>query len=128
MYITVTLNKITQVVSEVDKALMNISQLLSNSEAGLVAIIERNEKFHNISRIVNQTLDDAKTKFDYSWLFLHNRTLEDISVNNISKQLKTLQEILQDKHSLLSNVSTEINNTIIYNRHNNITRLQVLYI
>ena len=109
---------------------MNVEQLLNDSEVALATIIERNGNFNNISNIVDQALDDARIRYNYSKPFIDNRTQENITVNNISSELKMLQLILQDLYALSSNISLTVNNTLVYNRilDDNITRLQVLHI
>lgn len=125
---TATLDKATQMLSEVTERLKNVEQLLNDSEAALVTVTERNADFNNVNSTVNKALDDAKMRGSNSQLFLHNRTMESISVNNISSHFETLQTFLQDIHSVSVNVSTTVNNTVIYNRNldSNITALQVL--
>ena len=125
---TAILDKATEVLSEVTERLKNVEQLLNDSEAVLVTVIERNADFYNVNSTVNMALDDVKMRDSNSRSFLHNRTMESISVNNISNHLEMLQTILQDIHSVSVNVSTTVNNTVIYNRNldSNITRLQVL--
>lgn len=117
-------------LSEVTEQLMNVEQLLNESEVALATIIERNAHFNNISNIVDQALDDARIRYNYSKPFIYNRTQENITVNNISSELKMLQLILQDLYGLSLNVSLTVNNTLVYNRilDDNITRLQVLHI
>ena len=125
---TAILDKATQVLSEVTEKLKNVEQLLNDSEAALVTVTERNADFYNVNNTVNKGLDDANMRDSNSRSFLHNRTMENISVSNISNHLEMLQTILQDIHSVSVNVSTTVNNTVIYNRNldSNITRLQVL--
>ena len=115
-------------LSEVTERLKDVEQLLIDSEAALVTVTERNANFYNISSTVNKELDDARMRDSISQSFLHNRTTESVRVNNISSQLEMLQTILQDIYSVSVNVSTTVNNTVIYNRNlnSNITRLQVL--
>ena len=126
MYIA-TLDKATQLLSEVTEKLKNVEQSFNDSEIALVTITERNVTFSNINNTVNRELNDAKMRDDISMSFLHNRTMENIRVNNISTQLEILQEVLQHIHSISVNVSTTVNNTVIYNSNlnSNITRLQV---
>ena len=125
---TAELNKTTQVLSEVTEQWMSIEQLLSDSQTTLVTIIERNAYFNNISNTVDQALNNSKIRNDNSEVFLQNRTQENITVHGISNQLKMLQAVLEDIYSLSSNVSSTVNNTLVYNRNlnKNITRLQVL--
>ena len=122
------LDKAAQALSEVTERLKNVEQLLNDSEATLVTVTERNANFYNISSTVNNELDDAKMRDSISQSFFHNRTMENIRVNNISSQLEMLQTILQDIYSLSINVSTTVNSTVINNKNldSNITRLQVL--
>ena len=127
---TVVLNKTIEVLSEITEQLLNVEQLLNDSETALATIIERDAHFRNISDIVELALDDARIRYDYSEPFLHNRTQENITVNDINNELKMLQLILQELYALSSNVSLTVNNTLIYNRNlnDNITRLKVLHI
>lgn len=113
--------------SEVTEQLMSIQKLLNDSDAALVAITERNAYFNNISNIVDQALNDAKIRRDYSQSFLHNRTQENITVSNITNELKMLQTVLQDIYALSLNVSSTVNNIVINNKNlsDNITTLQV---
>lgn len=122
------LNKTTGVLSEVTEILANVVQLLNNGQAALITITERNVDFSNISSMVDRALDNANMKYNDSQSFLLARMMDEITVNNISRQLEVLQTILEDKHLQLLNVSLTINNTINYNRDLdiNITRLQVL--
>ena len=122
------LNKTTQVLSEVTEQWMSIEQLLSDSQTTLVTIIERNAYFNNINNTVDQALNNSKIRNDNSEVFLQNRTQENITVHGISNQLKMLQAVLEDIYSLSSNVSSTVNNTLVYNRNlnKNITGLQVL--
>ena len=127
---TVVLNKTIEVLSEITEQLLNVEQLLNDGETALATIIERDAHFRNISDIVELALDDARIRYDYSEPFLHNRTQENITVNDINNELKMLQLILQELYALSSNVSLTVNNTLIYNRNlnDNITRLKVLHI
>ena len=126
MYIA-ALDKATQLLSEATEKLKDVEQSFNDSEIVLVTITERNANFNNINITVNRELKDAKMRDNVSKSFLHNRTMENIRVNNLSTQLEMLQEILQHIHSISVNVSTTVNNTIIYNSNlnSNITRLQV---
>jgi len=110
-----TLDKATQLLSEVTEKLKNVEQSFNDSEIALVTITERNVTFSNINNTVNRELNDAKMRDDISKSFLHNRTMENIRVNNISTQLEILQEVLQHIHSISVNS----------NLNSNITRLQV---
>jgi len=125
---TAVLNKTTGVLSEVTEILMNVVQLLNHGQAALTTIIERNNNFSNINSMVDGALDDAKMKFNDSQSFLQARIMDEITINNISRQLKLLQKILEDKNLQLLNVSLTVNDTINYNRDLsiNITSLQVL--
>ena len=111
-----------------NETLIDVVQLLNDSEAALVTIKERNVNFSTINSMVNGKLQDAKMKLNDSQSFLQNRTLENTRINNVSNQLKMLQAILQDKYSLSSNVSSILDDIIINNTNlnNNISRLQVL--
>ncbi|XP_065911651.1 laminin-like protein lam-2 isoform X2 [Dysidea avara] len=107
------LDKVTQLSSSLSEGLLQLMQLLTSSEEMLFIITGRNITIVNST--VNEAIQQAEIRASHSLLFEQDRLSDNVTANNISVQLRYLEEFLQQEYSFLLNVTSTINDTSLDN-------------
>ena len=109
------LDQVIYLSSNLSEGLLQVIQLLTNSEEQLSIITGRSMNISVINTTVSETFQQAEVRFSQSELFEQDRLSDNITTNNISVQLRYLEEFLTEEYSLLLNVTSTINHTSMGN-------------
>jgi len=109
------LDQVIYLSSNLSEGLLQVIQLLTNSEEQLSIITGRSMNISVINTTVSETFQQAEVRFSQSELFEQDRLSDNFTTNNISVQLRYLEEFLTEEYSLLLNVTSTINHTSMGN-------------
>jgi len=105
------LDQVIYLSSSLSEGLLQVIRLLTSSEEQLSIITGRSMNISIINTTVSETFQQAEVRFSQSELFEQERLSDNITTNNISIQLRYLEEFLLQEYSLLLNVTSTINHS-----------------
>jgi len=101
--------------SSLSEGLLQVRQLLSSSKEQLVIITDRSMNITVVNETVSEAFQEAEVRVSQSEMFEQERLSDNMTANDINTQLRHLEELLQQEHSFLLNVTLAINCTSLDN-------------